>query len=77
MSEIQDDVVAPPPATGTPTRRVHWVRGALWGLSLGIGLAIYAVIFRVIELHVLTMAMIVVLGVALGLVWARFGPAKH
>jgi hypothetical protein len=54
----------------------RWLRGVLWGLCLGIGLAIYAVIFRVIELQLTTMGLIVLLGIVIGVLWARFGPAK-
>jgi hypothetical protein len=54
----------------------HWLRGALWGLCLGIGLAIYALIFRVIELQLATMGIIVALGIVIGLLWSRFGPVK-
>jgi hypothetical protein len=54
----------------------HWLRGVLWGLCLGIGLAIYAVIFRVIELQLATMGLIVLVGVVIGVLWSRFGPVR-
>ncbi len=53
------------------------VRGGLWGLSLGFGLAIYALIFRVIELRLTTVLLIVLAGVVVGLLWSRFGPVKR
>jgi hypothetical protein len=66
---------AEPTATGQV--EYHLVRGALWGLSLGIGLAIYAVLFRLITLQLVTMGAIVVVGVILGLLWSRFGPPRR
>jgi Flp pilus assembly protein TadB len=76
MDPMSDTDFADEAPTASRSVEYHWLRGALWGLSLGIGLALYAVIFRIVTLQVTTMALIVVLGVLLGLAWSRFGPTK-
>jgi len=57
--------------------RYHPIRGAVWGLVLGLGLGIYALIFRVIEFRQLPFWIIVLVGVLLGVLWARFAPPKR
>lgn len=64
----------PPDGAGV---EYHLVRGALWGFLLGLGLGIYALIFRVIELDQVLFWLLVLLGVVLGLLWARFAPPRH
>lgn len=59
----------------------HPIRAALWGFLLGLGIAIYLVVFSVIGLDnaagVVTKVVIVVLIVmALSVVWGLFGPAR-
>lgn len=61
-----------------PVVRKHPVRGGLWGLPLGLGLAIYAVLFRVIAFgDWLQFGLIVLGGVAIGIGWAYVAPPKR
>jgi VIT1/CCC1 family predicted Fe2+/Mn2+ transporter len=75
MSEYES-LFAGPDVDEEPFVEYRWLNGALWGLSLGIGVALYAVVFRLIELQFTTMLLIVLAGVLVGLAWSRFGPIK-
>jgi hypothetical protein len=55
----------------------HPIRGAVWGLLLGIGVAIYLFIFRIVELSSTTFWIVVLVCIVLGVLWGRFGPAKR
>ncbi|MDH3755750.1 MAG: hypothetical protein OEU32_17950 [Acidimicrobiia bacterium] len=55
----------------------HLVRGGLYGLLLGIGAAIYTVLFSVIPFgDWVPLAIVIVAGVVVGLLWAGLAPAK-
>lgn len=54
----------------------HPVRGFLWGLMFGLGLAVVLVITKVINLDLTMMIIVIVLGTLVGIVWSTFGPAK-
>ncbi len=55
----------------------HPVRGVLWGLLLGLGIAIYMVLFAVIPFgDWLPLLLCVLAGVAIGVAWAYFAPPK-
>ncbi|MEO1055802.1 MAG: hypothetical protein AAFY28_02690 [Actinomycetota bacterium] len=56
----------------------HLVRGALWGLLLGVGVAVYLVLFAVVAFgDWLILGGAVLAGVIVGLVWARLAPPKR
>ncbi len=55
----------------------HPVRGGLYGLLLGLGVAIYLVLFAITPFSLTTMAIIVVVGIALGAAWGAFAPPKR
>lgn len=61
---------------GALVRQTHAVRGVLWGLMLGVGLAIVAVLTTTIALDLFTMIIVVVVCAVLGAAWSLFGPAK-
>ncbi len=59
----------------------HPIRGALWGFLLGLGVAVYLVIFKVIGFDNVTsvtvkIVLVVIAAMALGALWGMFGPAK-
>ena len=59
----------------TATRR-HPVRGGLYGLCLGIGAAIYLIIFSVMPFDVVTTIVVAAAGVVVGILWGLFAPAR-
>jgi hypothetical protein len=65
--------------TSEPDQKVwkHPIRGATWGLLLGLGAAIYLVIFAVVPFgDWAILGLVVLLGIGLGVVWAHLAPAK-
>lgn len=60
----------------TPTISRHPIRGALFGLLIGLGAALILIGEQVIALGTVTSIFVVVAGIALGLLWSVFGPAK-
>lgn len=54
----------------------HPIRGGIWGIPTGLGLGLLAINSQVFSLSIATLAGFAVLGVAIGAVWASFGPAK-
>ena len=52
----------------------HPIRGGLYGLLLGIGVAIYLIIFRIVSLGIVVPLIAIVVCIALGAAWGRFGP---
>jgi hypothetical protein len=76
-------VPPPPPAPTaqvTPEReravRRHPVRGVLYGLLLGLGLALLAVGQRVVAFGEPLLIVIVLAGVVIGALWSTLGPAR-
>ena len=63
-------------ASTVPTVERHPIRGALYGLLLGLGIAIYLVIFSVIAFQWTIPIVVAVLGLVAGVAWAMFAPAK-
>jgi hypothetical protein len=63
-------------ANGPIVRQTHVVRGVLWGLVLGVGLAIVLVLTTTIALDLVQMILAVVGGVILGTAWSLFAPPK-
>lgn len=66
----------PIPPTGAAQRQTFVVRGVLWGIMLGLGLAIVAVLTTVISLDLVQIIIVFVVGVLIGTLWSLFGPAK-
>ncbi|MBT8216150.1 MAG: hypothetical protein HKN74_08405 [Acidimicrobiia bacterium] len=58
-------------------KQTHPIRGALWGLMLGLGLAIVLVVTTVIELNLAQIILAVIVGMAIGVGWSLFGPARR
>lgn len=59
------------------TKKSHPIRGALFGLLLGLGLALIAVGRKIANLDSIVPILLVVVGVIIGVVWAMVGPAKQ
>ena len=57
-------------------KKTHPIRGLLWGIPLGLGLAVVLVVTTVIPLELAQMAIVVVAAMVLGLLWGLFGPAR-
>ena len=57
------------------TRR-HPVRGAVFGFVIGIGLALIGIGQGIVALGTIGPALLVLLGVVLGVVWGLFAPAR-
>jgi hypothetical protein len=56
--------------------KTHPIRGALWGLVLGIGLAFVLVFTTVIYLSLVPMLIVIAAAVVVGVLWGQFAPAK-
>lgn len=54
----------------------HPIRGGLYGLILGLGVAIYLVIFSVTPFSVSTAIVVTAIGLVVGILWGLFAPAK-
>ncbi|MFT7474845.1 MAG: hypothetical protein ACI81L_001777, partial [Verrucomicrobiales bacterium] len=52
----------------------HPVRGAIWGLILG--LAIYLIIFKVITIGAAIPIVVIVLSIGAGIAWGKFAPPR-
>ena len=64
------------PSEPEQTVRKHPIRGAIWGLLLGLGIAIYAVLFRIVPFgDWVPLGLCVLAGIALGVLWAYVAPA--
>ncbi len=70
------DVSFPDPsATRTIVR--HPIRGALYGLMLGLGGAMWLTLAGVINLlDIVPTVIVVVAGIVIGILWSMFAPAK-
>jgi Na+/citrate or Na+/malate symporter len=62
---------------GQLVKKTHPVRGILWGLMMGLGLAVVLVLTKVIPLALAPMLIVLLLGTVVGALWSIFGPAKH
>ncbi len=54
----------------------HPIRGALYGVLLGLGLALAAVGQGIVALGTYPPFLILLFGIAAGVAWSMFGPAK-
>ena len=63
-------------AARTPTVKRHPIRGALWGLTMGVGLAAALIGFAVIAAGTLTPYVVALGGVVIGVLWGMLAPAK-
>jgi len=54
----------------------HPVRGGIWGIPTGLGLALLAVNSQIVSLSITTLVVGAFVGIAIGALWASFGPAK-
>lgn len=57
-------------------RTVHPLRGAIWGLVFGTGLALAMVVTTTIPLDAVAMSLVVVAATAVGVLWGLFAPAR-
>lgn len=63
-------------STPTPTVKRAPIRGLLWGLIGGLGVALILVELAVIALGTLTPIVVIVVVGILGALWGSFGPAR-
>ncbi|MGI9623168.1 MAG: hypothetical protein ACR2PK_10060, partial [Acidimicrobiales bacterium] len=72
-----EGVIMATATTTAPTRvNRHPIRGAMYGISTGIGVAMYLVLFSVTPFRWETIIVILVLGMILGALWGSLAPAK-
>ena len=57
-------------------KKGHPIRGVLWGIMFGLGLAGVLVVTKVIPLDLTQMIVVLAAGIAAGVLWSLFGPAK-
>ena len=58
------------------TVRYHPIRGAVYGLLFGVGLALVLMVFKVLALSVPLILALAVLFLVLGALWGRFAPVR-
>ena len=58
------------------TVRYHPIRGAVYGLLFGLGLALVLMVFKVLALSVPILIALGLLFLVLGALWGRFAPAR-
>jgi hypothetical protein len=58
------------------SKKTHPIRGALWGLMLGIGLAFVLVFTKVIYLSLVPILIVILAAIVVGILWGQFAPAK-
>ena len=58
------------------TLKRHPIRGAIYGLLLGLGVAIYLIIFSVIPFSITTPIVIAAIGLVVGAAWGAFAPPR-
>ena len=63
-------------AATKPTVRYHPIRGAVYGLFFGLGLALLLMVFKVLGLSVPLMIVLGLVFLVLGAVWGRFAPPR-
>lgn len=78
MNDETGTEVASTGKTGTANAvAYHPIRGAIYGLILGIGLALLLVAFAVITIQFAIPVIVIILATVLGGVWGRFGPPRE
>ena len=55
----------------------HPIRGFLWGLMTGLGVALLLMVFSVVPLSIPTLGIYAGASAVLGALWGSFGPAKQ
>ena len=60
----------------TQSVETHPIRGAVWGLLLGLGLAIYLILFKIIAIGLVVPIVVIVCSAAVGAAWGRFAPPR-
>ena len=74
------DSTSPPPpveSPGAPSKvKRHPIRGGIWGLIAGLGVAIALIGQAIIAAGTLTPWIITAAGLVVGVLWGMFGPAK-
>jgi hypothetical protein len=58
------------------TVRYHPIRGAVYGLLFGVGLALVLMVFKVLALSVPLILVLAVVFLVLGALWGRFAPVR-
>ena len=64
--------------TTTPVvyRKAHPIRGILWGLLMGLGATVVAILLKIIPLDLVWAVLVLAGGILLGILWSTLGPAK-
>jgi hypothetical protein len=64
--------------TTTPVayRKAHPIRGILWGLLMGLGATVVAILLKIIPLDLVWAVLVLAGGILLGTLWSTLGPAK-
>lgn len=57
-------------------KKTHPIRGLLWGIMFGLGLAVVLVVTGIIPLELSQLVIVTVVGIGVGVLWGLFGPAK-
>jgi hypothetical protein len=60
----------------TTVKQTHPVRGILWGIPFGLGLAVVLLVTKVIPLSPVWLIVVIMFGIVVGAAWGMFGPAK-
>ena len=55
----------------------HPIRGFLWGLMTGLGVALLLMVFSIVPLSIPTLGIYAGASAVLGLLWGSFGPPKQ
>lgn len=70
-----------PSSTTTATipvahRKTHPIRGILWGIMLGLGAAVIAILLKIIPFELVWALIVLAGGVVVGILWSTLGPAR-
>jgi len=57
-------------------KKSHPIRGALYGIILGLGLALMAIGRKIANLDSITPIILVLVGIVIGIIWGMVAPAK-
>ncbi|MGY9073971.1 MAG: hypothetical protein ACKVHU_13620 [Acidimicrobiales bacterium] len=63
-------------STQTGTAKRHPIRGGLYGIVLGLGLALMVVGRKIVTLDSVLPIVLVVVGIVIGVLWGMFATAK-
>lgn len=62
--------------TPATVARRHPIRGALYGILLGVGLALLVIGRKIVNLDSVVPIVLLVVGIVIGIAWGMFAPAK-